>query len=173
MADIQTVGNVVKKVTTTARNLWEKVEALPPESYNSAERHGAFLKGFATDIEGAVMNMYRTVVKLTELARDANEGALADVAGDLQRLQSTLSALEGNVSVPATDASQDDDRFVLTLTCHDCGCTEEFAGEDEQHIFHDFANRQVHDWMIEGLNTLCPDCLDALCDHEVAREEVA
>lgn len=149
MIDLETLGNVVKKVTNNARALAEKVQSLPPDSYHSPEKHGAFLKGFATEIEGAMRNLCRAVDAMLTMAEQATEGALRSIRKDLHRLRKKMLTLVD--SDLATDVL--DDPQSLVLTCTDCGEVEDFPTPDA------FECRRVHDWSMGGPATFCPECL--------------
>jgi len=104
MADLDTVGNKVAKVTRLARELKQQIESLPPQSYASNEKHAAFLKSFATEIEGAILNLYRSIVALEEQVKSANDASLADAQQALEYHKARLAVLEApNFAIAETD----------------------------------------------------------------------
>ena len=169
MADLESLGNVVKKLADASRALCQKVDSLPPDSYNSPERHGAFLKGFVTDIEGAARNQLRAIMRMLSMAEEATEGALANIREDLHRLEDRLILL-ADAKMERDDSWQslpvDPKPLGIEFTCDDCGQVEDFPFPEV------FKCRRVHDWSVGGPRTLCPECLDTWIDQHYVEEVV-
>ena len=172
MADLKALGNKVAKVTTVARDLQEQTAILPPHSYSNNEKHAAFLKDFARQIRGAILDLYRAIVQMREFVKASNDAALADALTSLDDAKEVLAVLEQPILTAAPETAQPTAPadFVLRLTCADCGCEDEFRAADEYSLLTEFDTRQIHDWMIDDpiigeSITLCPDCLSARHDR--------